>query len=373
MKRNIIILIIIGMVSLIAGSIIYFAVGLNGNEEIRLSGKAAILVDTSNYQAVSQAAASFKEIHPRVEIEVIKANDTYGKTAGEISAGHIGEDLFIIPEEYTRILIKSSATYFLDMTQEIAGIDESYSKGKLEVLTYNKKIYGIPWLSEPMLIMYRSDIFSVEGIDVESIKTWDDFRETGKALSKSTGKKFLIYNGSQFDRLKDTMLSQLRINYSAKENYTRVNDLINGMVADKTLQAVSSIAVSSKQGTALAVIVSPYDAIKIMNSASALGGKWGAMKLPAFEPGGNRDVTLSGYNLLVNKNTKNVLLAKEFAKYLSTDREAALNNLKKHGSFSSAYTIYDDDAFSFSTEYFNMDLWSFFADIEENSPQNIYE
>jgi len=361
------------MVSLIAGSIIYFAVGLNGNEEIKLSGKATILVDSGNYEAVSRAAASFKEIHPRVGIAVIKADDPYGKTAEDISAAHIGEDIVVLQEKYAGLVIKSSATYFLDMTQEIAGTDETYSKSRLETLTYNKKIYGVPWLSEPMLILYRSDIFSVEGIDVESIKTWDDFRKTGKALSKSTGKQFLIYNGAQFDRLKETMLSQLRINYSDKESYIRVNELINGMVADKTLQAVSSITASAKQETALAVIVSPYDAVKIMNSATALEGKWGAMKLPAFEPGGNRDVSLGGYDVLINKDTKNVLLAKEFARYLSADTETAVNNLKKYGSFSSAYTVYDDDAFSFSAAYFNMDLWSLFADIEENSPQNIYE
>jgi len=373
MKRNLIIFIIIGMVSLVAGSIIYFAAGLNGNEEIKLSGKVTVAVNSGNYKAISQAAETFKEIHPRVGIEIVKTDDPYGKTTEEISTGRIEEDIIAMPEKYTQLLIKSSATHFIDMTQEIAGMEESYSKSKLETLTYNKKIYGIPWLSEPILILYRSDVFSVEGIDVEAIKTWEDFRETGKALSNSTGKKFLVYNGAQFDRYKETLLSQLRINYSDKEKYTRVNDLINGMIADKTLQAVDSLTTSAKQGTALAVMVSPYDAVRLMNSATALEGKWGAMKLPAFEPGGNRDVSMGGYNLLINKNTKNALLAKEFAKYLSSDRETALNNLKKFGSFSSAYTVYDDDAFSFSSDYFNMALWSLFADIEENSPQNIYE
>lgn len=373
MRRNfIMIFILIGAVSLIAGSIIYYAAGLNDNEQVKLSGKATIVTDSQNYEAVAKAAENFKKVHPRVEIEVIKENSTYARIGDEISKGRIQEDIIVIPEQDTEPLLEKSSALFLDMTQDISSMNETFSKSKLEVLTYNKKIYGIPWLSKPMLVLYRSDIFSAAGVDIESIKTWEDFYKAGKELSTGIDKKFLVYNVSQFDKLKETMLSQLRIGYTDKENHTRVNDLLNGMISDKTLQAVNSVVVSAKNETALAIIADPYDAVKIMNSAPALKGKWGAMKLPAFEPGGNRDVSLGGCNLLINKNTKNALLAKEFAKYLTTDLETVVNNLKDYGNFSAAYSIYDNDAFSFSAEYFNMDIWVLFADVEKNAPRNIY-
>jgi multiple sugar transport system substrate-binding protein len=373
MKKNLIILLVIAVMSLVAGSIIYYAVGLGNDEAIKLSGKITVVADSGNYEAVNQAAAAFKELHPRIEIEVTEESDVYAGVSAEIKTGSLEEDVFVVPEKNGLTLLKSSEGYFMDLTQYVNGMDESFPKGVLAGLTYNKSIYGIPWTTEPIVIIYRKDLFSEKGVDVSEIKTWDDFRKTGIELSGSTGKKFLIYNTDQFEQLRSTLLSQLRINYSDQENYTRVADLINGMVADKTLQATSSVVTALKQGKALAAIVSPSDAIKIMNEASSLQGKWGAMKLPAFEPGGNRDVTLGGYNLMINKNTHNGDLAKEFGKYLSADGETAAANLKQYGSFSAAYTIYANEGFGFSAEYFGMDIWSLFADVAEDAPQNVYQ
>jgi multiple sugar transport system substrate-binding protein len=373
MKKNLIILIMIALMSLVAGSIIYFAAGLGNDEEIKLSGKITVVADSGNYEAVSQAAEAFKELHPRIEIEVAEESDVDAAVSAEVKKGSLEEDVFVVPEKNGLPLLKASEGYFMDLTQYVNGMDESFPKGVLAGLTYNKSIYGIPWTTEPMVVIYRKDLFSVKGVDVSGIKTWDDFRKTGIELSASMGKKFLIYNTDEFEQLRSTLLSQLRIKYSDQEKYTRVADMINGMVADKTLQAASSAVTALKQGKAMAAVVSPSDAIEIMNEASSLQGKWGAMKLPAFEAGGNRDVTLGGYSLMINKNTRNGDLAKEFGKYLSSDVGAAAANLKQYGSFSAAYTIYGGDGFGFSAEYFGMDIWSLFADVAEGAPQNVYQ
>jgi multiple sugar transport system substrate-binding protein len=373
MKRNLIILLIIAVVSLAAGSLIYYAAGLGKSEEIKVAGKINVLVNDGNYEAVNQAAASFKELHPRVDIEVARVSDTYAGITEELKAGGLEEDVFVVLEKNAPSLLKEAKGSFMDLTQYVSGMDESFPKGVLAGVTSGKSIYGIPMSAEPMIIVYRRDVFSVEGMDVSEIKTWDDFRAAGIGVSQSTGKRFLVYNTDQFERLRFTLLSQLRINYSDLENYTRVADLINGMVADKTMQATSSVVTALKQGKALAAIVSPSDAVKLMDEAASLQGKWGAVKLPAFEPGGNRDVTLGGYSLLINENTRNSDLAKEFSKYLSSDTESAAYRLKEYGSFSAAYTVYGGSGFGFSAEYFGMDIWSLFADVAEDSPQNVYE
>jgi len=373
MKRNLIILALIAVLSLVAGTIIYYAAGMGKNEEVKLSGRISVAADSGNYKAVSEAAAAFKELHPRVQIEVKQESDVAAAVSGEVKAGKVEEDVFVVPEKSTVTLLKDSRDSFLDITQYVDAMGDTYPKGALADLTSGKSIYGMPWTAEPMIILYRSDVFSVQGVDVSDIKTWDDFRNVGISVSESTGKKFLIYNKNDFDRLRATMLSQLRINYSDLNSYTRVSDLLNGMVADKTLQAASSVTASLKQGGALAAIVSPSDAVKIMNDATSLQGKWSAIKLPAFEPGGNRDVSLGGYDLIISKNTRNGDLAKEFSKYLSTDTETACNNLKVYGSFTAAYNVYSDESFGFSAEYFGMDIWSLFADVAEDAPQNVYQ
>lgn len=373
MKRNLIIFVIIAVISLASGSLIYYAAGLGKSEEIKVAGKINVLVNDGNYEAVNQAAASFKELHPRVEIEVAQVSDVYAGITEELKAGGLEEDVFVVNEKSAAPLLKEAKGSFMDLAQYVGGMDEFFPKGVLAGVTNGKGIYGIPMSSEPMIIVYRRDVFSVEGVDVSEIKTWDDFRAAGIMISESTGKRFLVYNTNDFERLRSTLLSQLRINYSDLENYTRASDLINGMVADKTIQAASSAVTTLKQGRALAAIVSPSDAVKLMDDASSLKGKWGAMKLPAFEPGGNRDVTLGGYSLMINKDTHNSDLAREFSGYLSSDTEAAAYRLKEYGSFSAAYTVYGDQAFGFSAEYYGMDIWSLFAKVAEDSPQNVYE
>ncbi|HSN58529.1 MAG TPA: extracellular solute-binding protein [Clostridiaceae bacterium] len=373
MKRNLIILIIIAVVSLVAGSLIYYSAGLGKSEDIKVTGKINVLVNDGNYDAVNQAAASFKEIHPRVDIEVAQISDVYAGVTEELEAGGLEEDVFVVQEKDAPSLLNEAKGNFMDLTQYVSGMDESFPKGLLAGVTSGKSIYGIPMSAEPMIIVYRRDVFSVEGVDASEIKTWDDFRAAGIGISESTGKRFLVYDTDQFERLRSTLLSQLRINYSDVKNYTRVSDLINGMVADKTMQATSSSVSALKQGKALAAIVSPSDAVEMMEEATSLQGKWGAMKLPAFEPGGNRDVTLGGCSLLINEKTRNSDLAKEFSKYLSSDIESAAYRLKEYGSFSAAYTVYGDSGFGFSAEYYGMDIWSLFADVAEDSPQNVYK
>lgn len=372
MRRNLIIFVFIAIISLIFGSVIFYFVGVNNKEDIKLAGKINVLVDSGNYKSVSEAAVNFKKIHTRVEINLIQQEDVYNKISEDIKADKVKEDIAVVSEQYTQQLIKLTDSTFLDVSQDISNMKASFSKGKLETLTENKKVYGIPWTSEPVIIIYRSDIFSKEGINVEDIKTWDDFRIIGKTLTQSTGKKFLLYSNSEFDKLTKALLSQLRISYSDKEKSKRVTDLINGMTSDGILYSSSSVISLAKKEGLLAIIAKPSDALNIMNQASDLKGKWGEMRLPAFEPGGNRDVSLGGYNLLINKNTKNINLSKEFAKYLSTDADVAYDNLSKYGKFSAAYSLYDKVKFSNNNEYFNINIWSFFGYVEKNSPQNEY-
>ncbi|MGE5626784.1 MAG: ABC transporter substrate-binding protein [Solirubrobacterales bacterium] len=367
MRRNLSIFGFIAVISLIIGSVIFYFVGINGREDVKLSGKITVLADSGDYNAVLEAANNFKKLHNRIEINVIKDDNTYNKISEEIKAAKFKEDMAIISEDNAGDLFKQSDSSFL----ELSGYSSDFSDGRLGAITYNKKVLGIPWSSEPVMILYRSDIFSSEGINIDDIKTWDDFRAIGKNLTIRTGKKFLAYNSSEFTKVYQALLSQLRISYVDKINNTRVSDLINEMVYEGTLYGSDSIINLAKKEGTLAIIAKPKDAYKLME-VTELKGKWGVMKIPAFEPGGNRDVSLGGKDLLINKNTKNINLSKEFAKYLSSDRSTVYLNLEKHGIFSANYTVYEGEQFN-TNEYFNTNIWSLYSDVEKNAPENKYK
>ncbi len=371
MRRNIIILCFIALISVVFGSVIFYFAGLNGREEIKLSGRINVVADSDNYEVVLKAAESFKKIHGRVEINIVKSEDSYKKISDEVKGNKFKEDVVIVSEEYVKPLVKMGSNSFLDVGSDISGINEVFSEGRMNAVTDNKKIYAYPWTAKPVAILYRSDIFSSEGINIDDIKTWDDLRILGKNLAARTGKKFLVYQAPQFGRLNNALLSQLRISYSDKTNSKRVSDLINAMVYEGTLYGSESIMTMMKKDWVMAVLVTPEDVVNIMKMESQKG-KWGIMKLPAFEPGGNRDVSLGGYDILINKDTKNINLSREFSKYLASDSTTAYDNLMNNGMFTAAYSLYNRQKFNNSNDFFNTNIWSIFLDIEKNAPENKY-
>ena len=70
-------------------------------------------------------------------------------------------------------------------------------------------------------------------------------------------------------------------------------------------------------------------------------GKWRVMKFPAFEPGGNRDISFGGSSLMINRLSTNTGLAKEFIKFAITDEQTQIDTMNKYGKFPVITDIYN--------------------------------
>lgn len=84
----------------------------------------------------------------------------------------------------------------LDMFEDISeyastlNLDTDYYEASVDTIKYNDKYYGVPFNSNNVCLIYRSDLLKEAGVTPP--KTWDELSETAKLLSKDGTYGFLM-------------------------------------------------------------------------------------------------------------------------------------------------------------------------------------
>ena len=84
----------------------------------------------------------------------------------------------------------------LDMFEDISeyastlNLDTDYYEASVDTIKYNDKYYGVPFNSNNVCLIYRSDLLKAAGVTPP--KTWDELKETAKLLSKDGTYGFLM-------------------------------------------------------------------------------------------------------------------------------------------------------------------------------------
>jgi multiple sugar transport system substrate-binding protein len=102
-------------------------------------------------------------------------------------------DLMWLSQEYIPMYAKLGA--LMDITDKASKDPnvnlDNYFSGPLETAKYQNKLYGLPWISQPVVMYYNEDMFKAAGVSLpDGNWTWEDFRDAAKKLTKkdSTGK-----------------------------------------------------------------------------------------------------------------------------------------------------------------------------------------
>jgi multiple sugar transport system substrate-binding protein len=103
-------------------------------------------------------------------------------------AGGTGADFLWLSQEYVAGYASRGA--LLDLTEVLKTIDaptakvERYFPDVMSTALYQDKVYGLPWISQPVVLYYNPALFDAAGIAYPD-DTWDwaKFAETAKALT----------------------------------------------------------------------------------------------------------------------------------------------------------------------------------------------
>lgn len=121
------------------------------------------------------------------EINLITIADDYPTALQTRIAGNNAPDIFYLSQEWVSTYADSDV--LLDIT-EYAENDpdlelEHYYEDTLRVSSYEDKLYGLPWISNPVILYYNVDMFDEAGIDYpDESWDWEKFREVAKELTQ---------------------------------------------------------------------------------------------------------------------------------------------------------------------------------------------
>lgn len=347
-------------------------------KEDNIKGKIVVLTDKKYEPQLKLAADNFKKIHPKAEVDLRVESIVYDKLKDNLSTKENPVDIVNSDNEYIQYLLNKLPDSFLDVTDDVDSYKDKIAKGKIDNLTFDNKTYGFPWNASPKVILYRSDIFSKEEINPDDIKTWSDYIYVGKKISKDTGKRFMANTNDISNNIYSLLANELGASYLNKDGKANFNSrewnlalqvakslYTEGIIYE--LGSKEAIIDDAKKDEIVSFVADPSYVSSLMQNSPEYKGKWSVMKLPAFESGGNRDISLGGSSLMINKASKNTSLAKEFIKFSITDDRTQIDNMNKYGLFPVNTDSYNLAEFNKSVDYFNNRIWYVFGNVERGA------
>lgn len=306
------------------------------NHNEKLSGKLNIWVNDKDYNYINAVATSFKEKHKDVSIDIkkISYNNYYKDVVNSVKDGN-QPDITILNSLQLYNLINKDKIYPVDLGGMISTYNMNFSPGRLQQVHFDKKYYGVPFTSEPLILYARNDLLNQYGVNNTDLNTWDDVINVGTNLFKdSKGKVRLISGvGEDYTNLKELLLLQ-----NMQEGLTEPAIIKNTNEMLEKLKKANIIATNGNEEYAVKI-----GSIDEMKELSAIKEKcnWTANNPPALVVGSNKFFEGVGENL-VALNEGNKRISEAFISYLSNDTKESLENTLSGNMFSSYLYTYKD-------------------------------
>ncbi|NIV35333.1 MAG: extracellular solute-binding protein, partial [Anaerolineae bacterium] len=74
----------------------------------------------------------------------------------------------------------ADAGLLVELTDQMAPYVDDLSPAVLEGVSWNGKVWAVPWMPNTAMVWYNKEVFDMAGINADDIETWDDFMEAGK-------------------------------------------------------------------------------------------------------------------------------------------------------------------------------------------------
>ena len=212
--------------------------------------------------------------------------------------------------------------------------------------SYRGRIFGIPHDLHPVVLLYRDDLFKAAGVEMTEIETWDDFIAAGKKATRDlNGDGEIDQYAIVLDRQTESDYFNLLLQRGGGFFDEKGNVVIDSDLAIETLEFLTSLFNEHKIATPvygawhgdasnfaamqdgkILSILSPDWYVGILKSqVPQMAGKWKAISMPAWTPGGRRTTTRGGTMIGITKQCKNPDLAWELLKFTYFDRAGLIN------------------------------------------------
>jgi multiple sugar transport system substrate-binding protein len=90
--------------------------------------------------------------------------------------------------------------WIVDMTDKFPESEQKkFLDGPLQSVTYDGKVWGVPWYTDAGMLYYRKDLLEKSGYS-EPPKTWDELKEMADKVKKDAGIKYgFVFQGDAYE------------------------------------------------------------------------------------------------------------------------------------------------------------------------------
>jgi multiple sugar transport system substrate-binding protein len=196
-------------------------------------------------------------------------------------------------------------------------------------------VYGIPWDSGPMGLIYRQDLLKKAGIKTP-IDTWDDFAKAAVKYHKANPKSYLVnLPGGQTGQWLGLFWQAGAQPFSSDPNHLKI-DLTSPTikkVTDYWDKLYKSGAISHDvdftdawyqgfaKGKYAGWLSAAWGPIFLQSYTKSSKGQWRAQKLPTWNAGDTTSGNWGGSTLAVLKDSPHPAAATEFARWILQERQ----------------------------------------------------
>ena len=212
--------------------------------------------------------------------------------------------------------------------------------------SYRDRIFGIPHDLHPVVLLYRDDLFKASGVEMTKIETWDDFIAAGKKATRDLdGDGKIDQYAIVLDRKTESDYFNLLLQRGGGFFDVDGNVIIDSDVAIETLEFFTSLFNEHKiatpvygnwhgdpsnyaamqDGKILSVLAPDWYVGLLKSQVPQMSGKWKAISMPAWEPGGRRTTTRGGTMIGITKQCRDPDLAWELLKFTYFDSPGLIN------------------------------------------------
>ena len=252
---------------------------------------------------------------------------------------------------------------------------ENLIMGRFDNYANHGNYYGVDYHVGATCLMYNKEIFEQAGVDINSIETWDDFKEAGKVIREKTGKYIMACETTEHWTYYP-MITELKgdffdpaageVTLDSDTNIMVLEYLRDGIDNDIFVEMPGGFCHSEEwyaymnEGNVAAIGVPLWYLNRFTDYMPDLKGKMSVRTLPVWEKGGANSAGLGGTGTSVTIQAKDVQLAKDFLYFAKISREGAIKTWTELGFDPIRKDIYDDPEMTAPnrfTEYFGDEIY----------------
>lgn len=311
---------------------------------------------------ISDEVALFEKKYPKITVKVENVGQGlphYTKLRTAIKSGNGAPD--VAQMEYQYLSSFEVTKGLADLTPYGAASTKSnYPSWIWAQITAGNAVYAVPQDSGPMGDLYRSDIFQKAGI-TSAPTTYDEYSADAAKIKSATG-AYISDLASNDPAQMVGLLWQAGVNPFGYDGKKTVSIDVNSAGAKKVYSYWQGLIQKGEvatdpdftndwyqgftSGKYAGWLTAAWAPVFLQGTIKSTAGKWTAATLPQWNAGDNVSGNWGGSTDVVLASSKHQIAAYEFAKFLNSDSESALDLTSKQSLFPTTESTLKDPAFS---------------------------